>query len=296
MNSYCRPLDNARLVEHFVEKVLCITDDKECNKAIDLIVRAELQHKGIENNSTLQHNDFRHRNFKTEDKRKNLRRRIFEELVSFERPASDDSIKLGFGGALPEGKKLQKSKETFIIIGLPASGKSSIASKIADNYGAIILDSDFAKRKFPEFKWETGASLVHEESDEIIFGEQKEDDFSLLEFCCELGNNIVIPKIGHRPSKILTLAETLHNDWNYKVNLTLVSLDRQKATIRAYNRFKKTKRYVPLSLIFDGYANDPILTYYRIKNNKLFTSYGKLSTDGDTSIVEASKGNPAKLF
>ena len=69
---------------------------------------------------------------------------------------------------------------------LPASGKSTIANSIADLYGAYIIDSDFAKRKIPEFGHEFGASIVHEESSIITFGSRKpkyNDEFSLYEFC-----------------------------------------------------------------------------------------------------------------
>lgn len=295
MKSYCRPLDDAILVEHFVVNVLEITNNRQCNKAIDLIVRAELQHKGVENKSTLFHDSFRHKDYSSDKKRKELRNKIFEELIIYERLENDDNIKLGRGGALPVGKKVAQSKQAFIIIGLPASGKSSIASKIADEYGCIILDSDYAKRKFPEYKFEVGASLVHEESDEIIFGEQNSVEYNLLEYCCVLGNNIIIPKIGHNERKILDLAEILV-DCGYTVHITLVSLDRQKATKRAYNRFKTSKRYVPLSLIFDGYSNDPILAYYRIRENKIFSSHGAISTVGTARCIDYSDGNPAILF
>jgi len=295
MKSFCRPLDNDRLVEDFVLNILEISDDRQCNNAINLIVNAELQLKGLGNKSTLNHDSFRDRKYLTDEKRKELRKRIFEELISNERLENDDDIILGRGGALPTGKQVTKNKQAYIIIGLPASGKSTIANIIADKYCCMILDSDYAKRKLPEYTKPAGASLVHDESDEIVFGEQNTIDFNLLEFCCACGNNIVIPKIGHKQNRILDLARTLV-DWEYSIHLILISLDRQKATKNAYRRFKKTKRYVPLSLIFDEYSNEPILTYYRIKENELFTSYGAISTDGEPKYIESSDGNPAILF
>jgi hypothetical protein len=93
-------------------------------------------------------------------------------------PDSDDHIKLGKGGAVPQN--LMRSKDACVLIGLPASGKSTIARRFATEYGAIILDSDFAKRKLPEFpNYPWGASIVHEESAKIIFGEE-EDGFASL--------------------------------------------------------------------------------------------------------------------
>ena len=64
-------------------------------------------------------------------------------------------------------------KQAFVLIGLPASGKSSIAVDIADKYGALLLDSDLAKRKLPEYKvYPWGASLVNAESSLIVFGDK----------------------------------------------------------------------------------------------------------------------------
>jgi hypothetical protein len=83
----------------------------------------------------------------------------------------------------------------------------------------------------------------------------------------------------------------------------LVSLDRKNATVRAINRFKLTNRYVPLSLIYDVYANEPILTYYRIKtfHDFEFKSIGKISNDvaigNAPRFVEGNnKSNPAYLY
>ena len=84
----------------------------------------------------------------------------------------DDKIKLGVGGCLPlPDGHLNNDKQFYIVIGLPASGKSSISAKIADATGSAVLDSDFAKRKLPEFREkDNGASLVHKESQVIVMG------------------------------------------------------------------------------------------------------------------------------
>ncbi len=299
MDSYRRPLDDARLVQLFAENILEITNPRKLEKAVQIILEAELQLKGIDNKSTLRYDSFRYPNYVDRKSRKNLHKRIFEELCFFERPNNDDNIKLGYGGALPIGNKPEKERQAYFVIGLPASGKSGITNNISDKYRAIILDSDFAKRKFPEFKMDIGASLVHEESSDIVFGEQKVVEYSMLEYCYTGGFNVVIPIISADVRRILSLTEGLKT-YNYDVHITLVSLDRKKATQRAFNRFVKTKRYVPLSLIFDEYANDPILSYYRLRDKSCFKSYGKVSTDVPfgcpPKFIEGSEGNPAKMF
>lgn len=88
-------------------------------------------------------------------------------------------IKFGVGGSKPS--KLLSQKKAFIVIGLPAAGKSGIANKIADITGSYIIDNDYAKRKIPEYyDSPIGASVTHEESDAIIFGNKTQKDFNLF--------------------------------------------------------------------------------------------------------------------
>jgi len=306
---FARSLDNSDLIQHFLGVVLK-HNDSDNNDIITKIKSGEAELKNYgDTSSTLNSTSHRHRKFLNSSDRWRLREQIVNELLSQPRLDNDDNIKLGKGGALPTSS-VQTNKQAYIIIGLPASGKSSIANIIADHYGAVVLDSDFAKRKFPEFEYNSaGASLVHDESNAVIFGfldKDKPDDLkSVFEKCHSNGSNIVIPKIGYSVSSISMLANELYETFGYTVHLTLVSLDRRKATIRAVNRFLKSGRYVPLSLIFDGYGNDPILTYYRLKNNTFgeigfIKSYGKLSTDVEKGqspkVIYTDELNPACLF
>jgi len=111
----------------------------------------------------------------------------------------------------------------------------------------------------------------------------------------------VIPKIGQDANSIIALAEVLKKI-GYKVHLTLISLLKREATIRAIYRYNESKRYVPLGLIFDGYGNDPCLTYYLIKNKMpdLFESYGAISTNiekgGNPFTVDIKGENPANVY
>jgi len=87
----------------------------------------------------------------------------------------------------------------------------------------------------------------------------------------------------------------------YETHLVCVNLDRRKATIRAIGRFMQSGRYVPIGLIFDGYANDPLNTYFLLKDGidldaQIFDSFGLISTDvpkGDRPrILQASISSP----
>lgn len=302
-----RPLNNAELIRNFLEITLKnerFRDDHLLKKI--RTGEAELANYK-ESEGTLNMKENRVREHYSDSDRWNLRKQIVNELFSVVRLKKDDFITLGNGGALPS-TEVKKDRKAIIVIGLPASGKSGISDIIADEYGAIILDSDYAKRKLPEFKdTPSGASLVHLESDAIIYGTDNEpDDFKpLIELCCDEKINIVLPKIGHSYRSIQDLALTLKNVYDYEVHLLLVSLDKRLATNRAIERFMDSERYVPLSLIFDGYGNEPILSFYRLKdktynNADIFKSFGKISTDvkkdTDPIVIYCEDGNPATLF
>lgn len=229
-----------------------------------------------------------------------MRRTIVKELLTKKRPEDDNKICLGTGGALPTSGVVNDEGLAYIVIGLPASGKSGISELIADKYNAVIVDSDFAKRKFPEYKLKCGANSTHDESVLVTFGDSVNyvSEPSVLSECISERYNIVIPKTGYETESIRKLAKMIKR-FGYQVHLILVRLDRKKAVFRAYNRFASTGRYVPLSLIYDGYANDPTITYYDLKKeNKLFKSYEMLSSDVDLGkplkILERSKYAPVE--
>ncbi len=247
-------------------------------------------------NPTSSSDRYRDRHYTSDSQRLDLRKQIVDELFNLELLDEDDEITLGAGGAKP--KKIVKGKQAFFLTGLPASGKSSVASRIAKKYNAIILDSDFAKRKLPEYaKYPWGASLVHAESSMIIFGNESKTGFtSLYSKAVEAEYNIVIPKVGAEPDDILPYMEALKSA-GYTVHLTLVYLPKEKSTARALKRFSNTKRYVPLSTIFDVYGNNPALTYFMLKNKQLpwIDTYGIINTDfpmGAASVCTDIQNKP----
>lgn len=295
-NNYARPMNNNELAFDFLTKAL-LMDEKEADEVSQFVMKAERLLESMSLKSTLESNENRRPLYKDDEKRKNLRRKIFDELKDIERLDDDESITLEKGGARPK-TNLKEDREAILIIGLPASGKSSVANKIADKYGAFIIDSDYAKRKIPEFGHEFGASIVHEESALITFGSNESkyrDEFNLYEYCIAKGYNMVIPKIGSDCDSIRKLRTTLIEK-EYSVHLVLVSLDREEACRRALQRYLKTTRYVPLGLVFDTYSNEPILTYYRLREDSCWASVGKLSTlhlrDKGPEIIFSTKDSP----
>jgi len=286
MDNYSRPLDTNKVVEDFLKLSLKFdyTKDPKLKGIIPRIVDGELGISKIMQSQTLSMHDMRDAKYRTEDERCNLRKQIIQELFTKKRLLNDERITIKKGGALPICS-IKSNKQAYILIGLPASGKSGIATKIAEDSGAIIIDSDFAKRKLPEFHSHLyGASIVHQESSNITFGFQIENPQSiesLYELCIKNMYNVIIPRIGQNPKSIIELASALKQNKGYDVHLILVSLPKRDATIRAVYRYANTKRYVPLGLIFDGYGNDPSHCYYylRSKHTQLFNTFGVVSTE-----------------
>lgn len=277
---YSRLLIDLDQVEHFLKEVLEYDYENELpDIAYDICQREQgLLHVNVREN-TLDSVRFRHRDYKDDMRRKRLRTEIIEELYVASRLQNDEEICLGKGGSKPIVDIVSQG-QAYIVIGLPASGKSSICNQISDQFGAMVIDSDYAKRKLPEYsKFEYGATLVHAESSQIIWG-SKSDPNCLYSKALQDKHNIVIPTVGQKIRELLMLSDQLRRA-KYKVHLILVSLLRKEATIRAIKRFNDTSRYVPLGLIFDGFGNDPILNYYMIKArfSTSFDSYGAITTN-----------------
>ncbi len=275
-HAYERVLHKGLDIDIFVEHILNIYDEVDKRNAIKRIIEAERNLRGADYSSTLTDINVRDYQCRSERERDKLRRDILNELIKYKRLDNDDDISLGNGGAAPH-TSLRQEHVVLYVIGPPASGKSGISNSLADAFGAYILDSDYAKRKLPEFDQLGGASLVHEESDAIVFSLE---EGNLLQHCLSSGQNMVIPKIGQNTDSIVAFSSKLKK-FGYKVFLISVDLDRAKATQRAYYRYVKTGRYVPLSLIFDGYGNEPTLNYFKIKQRvkKVFSGYAQISTD-----------------
>ena len=300
MQNYIRKIDDKIQASHFLNDVLGVLDGVSDREHLNDVVNIELCLSTMQKKSTLLHDNYRDPLYADEKKRKDLYEQIFKELTTLPLLENDDEIKLGNGGACPNSG-LKFNKTAYYIIGLPASGKSGIATKLANHTHSLILDADFAKRKFPEYDSQNGAALTHEESSAVIFGNRAYQGKNLFEWAIKQGANIIIPKIGDKLEKVINFVELLRK-CKYKVHLVLVRLDRLKSTQRAYYRFLDTNRYVPLTMIFDEYSNEPTIVYYDLKSfyNRLFKSFTMISTDVDKGcppkICEMTKHSPLQDF
>lgn len=306
--NFARPLLNHEVVIAFLKNCIGMSSAPfttrggqsiALNKLTQKIRNAESEMQTTDEQQTLTNSTNRFPEYKSTAARQELREQILAELLALGRLDDDDKIELGRGGAMPKGgpDEARAERQAYVIIGLPASGKSTIVNQAADRLGACIIDTDFAKRKIPEFAGTpAGANLVHSEARELTFG-----DRSLFSYCLDEGINVVVPKIGDDYQSIVNIRDNLKKR-GYSVHLTATVLTREKATLRALNRFVDTERYVPLGLIFDTYANDPIMNYYRFrceefKNPGTWISMGAVdSSNGNAECIDfTDENNPAYL-
>lgn len=292
-----RPLETTKEVERFVRDILRIPRANR-SKVVAQIQGAEIALEKFESHPSGVFEDYRNPEYLTEESRLELRNQILAELISFECLENDDNIILGKGGAKPT--ETQSNAFAYIVSGAPASGKSTVSDRLARENGAYILDSDYAKRKFPEFdSFFGGASLVHEESDSIIFSPTD----SLFEYCIYSKHNVVIPMVGKTFSSVEKICTRLIES-EYKIHIINVALDRYECVSRAYKRYESTGRYVPLSYVFDEVGNEPERTYFLLKrayeHDENFLSFSQVSTDvkrGELPrILESDENSPIRSW
>jgi ddrB-like ParB superfamily domain/Zeta toxin len=185
-----------------------------------------------------------------------------------------------------------RDRKMIIIIGAPAAGKSSIANPLAVREQAAIADVDDAKTVIPEYyqpdpktgemKGGIGANAVHEESSAL--GQE------VLERLLVNGDNIVIPKVGHKLDSIEKLrAQAVR--WGYTVELHQMDVSAKTALTRMIKRFKRTGR-----LINPAYFLEVVLrpgnTYTQAKKDGKFDGYAKITSADNVStrVSEATGG------
>ena len=165
-----------------------------------------------------------------------------------------------------------KNKQAYIVIGAPASGKSSLADPLAEKTGSLIIDSDMAKERLPEFIESNGkrADQVHTESQHIAN--------KVLEVAIEQGDNILLPIVGKSENSIMDRYNML-KDAGYDVHLRLVYLPLEKTVERAVNRYRETGRLVPLDYVVNEVGYKPLQNYVIMKEKGLFKSYEAVSSE-----------------
>lgn len=245
-------------------------DDAETTRVAGKLASAQAEVNRYRGLNTLKNPEVRSPEYADDKAREELRARAVEELMHLQRPEDDDKITLGFGGSLPR-TPLQRERHAIVVLGPPASGKSGIATRLADNFGARIVDSDFAKRKIPEFlQSQAGAMLTHAESQRI--------SAEVLLRATQDGDNIVLPTVGETYENTRPRIEAFRAA-GYRVAVVEVRLHPDVVVKRAVGRFLETGRYVPIPYIIEVVGTKPSATYNRLRDEGAADEHSAVSTD-----------------
>jgi hypothetical protein len=148
----------------------------------------------------------------------------------------------------------------------------------------VIVDADEAKKIIPEFAGGIGANAVHEES-----GELAED---VLAYATELGDNLVLPKVGAAPASIEMLIGRLKAD-GYTVDLVSVDVDGAEAWRRMIGRWRDTGRIIPPDFMAEVIGR-PRQTYEALKAKGAADGYAEIDNSparGEPRIVREDTGD-----
>lgn len=294
MYHYVRNLKSEEQVADFLKNIVEINcSEQEFQKYVQLIYTYETEFRTAYNKQTLYDKSLRDPQHSEDLQREYLGNVILQDLLTLPILDNEINISQGLGGSLPPNLKPREGRQAYYIIGLPASGKSCVAYILSIIYSACVIDIDIAARKFPEYSQIYGPCVTHSEANRIVFGTgRKGFDNPLFSICIDRGWNIVIPKIGNKIEVINSLVTKLLEK-NYSIHLLLTQIDRKTSVKRSFERFLSTKRYVSLPMIFDWYANDPSLTYYKLRNHSnLFSGYELISFEEKPKILDKSDNAP----
>lgn len=167
---------------------------------------------------------------------------------------------------------LKKEKRLDLIIGSPASGKSTFfTDPLIKQYGSMLIDSDQVKKVLPEFNNGIGAGATHQESALI-------SDILILEKAIKNGDNIVFPRLGKNVKSMEKLIDEMVAS-GYSVHIHFMDLPANEATKRVVTRFNETGRFVDPNYVLNVVDGKPKIVYNKIKNRKGVKSYEQFSND-----------------
>ena len=179
-----------------------------------------------------------------------------------------------------EGAAVQ-NKELTVFIGLPASGKSTLAAAQQKELGAIIIDSDFVK-EHPNFAKDydkgNGAGALHEESKAI--------QELIIDRAFNNGDNIIVPIVGSGGKSIEKYID-LAKAYGYSLVVKYVEVDEATAITRNVKRIYNDGRFVDPQYIKDAYKG-AIANY--TKGKEKADGYEKINLEGARPVTKEIGG------
>lgn len=174
-----------------------------------------------------------------------------------------------------EGAEKQERKLT-VFIGLPASGKSTVANAQKKKLGAIIIDSDDVKihpNLADDYMGGKGAFAVHAESKEI--------QSIIMERAFNNGDNIIVPIVGSSGRSIDNIIDAA-KQYDYSLVVKYVEVDEATAITRNIKRIESTGRFVDPKYIQESYQG-AIQNYN--KGKEVADGYEKINLEGNRPVT-----------
>ena len=157
-------------------------------------------------------------------------------------------------------------KKVVFVMGKPGSGKSSIeAVPLVKKLKAVLIDSDEAKKLFPEFDNGKGAGVIHEESSIVAA--------DLTARAVDQGQNIVFPVVGADADSLLRKLNAFKEN-GYKIYLHNVDIPGDESYRRAFVRYLNTGRLIDHGYLINV-GNKPNDVYNHIKSLNILNGYKK---------------------
>lgn len=182
----------------------------------------------------------------------------------------DNIINAEFNDQMSKGPKKQEKKAT-LILGLPGSGKSTIANALSNQNGAFIVDADNFKNRIPEFqKDKRMVSAVHHES--VNMADKFRNNLA------DQGYNMIIGKVGGDFRSVSGILDELQEK-GYQLDVVLNDLPFDQAIDRTIGRFDRgeTDRLIPFwttkvadKNVFDTF--DQVLKHPSVIGGKIYSN------------------------
>jgi hypothetical protein len=159
----------------------------------------------------------------------------------------------GTGNAQTRPNPLNKEFKMTIVVGLPASGKSSqIAEPLSEEQGAFIFDSDEMKKPIPEYMDGANGGGVHKESKNLLNRAQEYFTKGAMK-----GTNLVYPFIGDDAEKTMKKIQPFI-DAGYDVEIAYKKADTVESKNRALMRAVTKNRPFKASVL-ESYSNEKVV-------------------------------------
>jgi predicted kinase len=195
--------------------------------------------------------------------RQELHNQIVEDMMGLRVESDENAIKPGVGGGRAETPRAER--QVVFLTGPAAAGKSTMAESIQSSQGAYIVDSDFIKRKLPEFE-DQGAFGTHDESKLILN--------RMIDQVIEGGSNAIIPKVGTDQGTLSKMISRFA-DAGYDVHVVTVDMPPRKVMERLSARSIHTGRHIPHGMVANDYADNPTRTWREVNKNGGYWELGE---------------------